>query len=116
MIINPDTKAPISPTTMRQHFRAELDRGHILANSKVVGAMFKNATTGTKAFPGGIPVSQIFWLKARAHWRTVDKPGGDTPPTPPSATHTALEIARRIAYLLHVAGNRGPVTITQKKG
>jgi hypothetical protein len=67
-IINPNTKKPISPHTLRKHFRFELDRGHMSANLKVVGSLFKNATTPTDTYPGGNPICQIFWTSRRPCW------------------------------------------------
>lgn len=118
LIINPETQSHISAITLREHFREELDTGHTKANAKVIGAMFKNATTGTKAFPGGIPVSQIFWAKVRMQWRTADKQGeAPPPPANPAEKMTALEVVRRIAFLLYrpPGAARAPVTIEQPK-
>jgi hypothetical protein len=50
------------PKTMRKHFRDPLDRGMAEANAKVAGALFDKAM-------GGDTAAQIFWMKARAHWR-----------------------------------------------
>ena len=117
LIFHPNTEDPISPTTLRLHFRVELDTGHTKANAKVIGAMYKNATTGTKAFPGGIPVSQIFWAKVRMRWRTAEKEG-EVPPPPPNPAEglSPLEVVRRIAFLMRQADRspRVPVTIEQK--
>lgn len=116
LVINPDSGEGISHGTLRQHFRTELDRGHITANTKVVGGMFKNATTPTKAFPGGIPVSQIFWTKVRMGWR--DRPGEGEPAAPsviPAEKMTPLEVVRRLAFLMHQAGRaQQPATIDAK--
>lgn len=72
-VINPATDEAISPVTLRKHFRDELDVGHIRANEQVAGALFKNATTKTETYPGGIPVAQIFWLKTRGKGQWRDK-------------------------------------------
>ena len=50
------------PKTARKHFREELDRGMAAANADVAGALYEKAM-------GGDPAAQIFWMKARAHWR-----------------------------------------------
>src|ERR1700682_4943510 len=54
----------ISPHTLREHYRKELDTGHIIANSKVAQNLFKIATgEGREAV-----TAAIFWLKTRANW------------------------------------------------
>ena len=50
------------PKTLRKHFRDELDRGMAKANADVAGALYDKAM-------GGDTIAQIFWMKARAHWR-----------------------------------------------
>ena len=99
LVINPATKAPIDAKTLRRHFRQELDGGHTKADTLVAQGLFKNATTATKAFPGGIPLAQIFWLKTRARW----KPPDQSTPLDPAATPEQLderETARRMIFLL----------------
>ena len=83
LVINPKSKEPISPVTLRKHFRDELDTGHVRANEKVVGALLKNATTGTETYPGGIPTAQIFWLKCRGkgQWKDRHVLEVETPPS-----------------------------------
>lgn len=100
LVTNPETGLPIDAKTLRKHFRAELDSGHTKADTLVAQGLFKNATTSTKSFPGGVPVAQIFWLKTRARWRTVDKPEqpGDQAPSPELADEQ--ETTRRLAFLL----------------
>lgn len=42
----------IAPQTLRKHFRQELDTGHIKANAKVAGNLFRIATgSGREASP-----------------------------------------------------------------
>lgn len=83
LVINPQTKEPISPVTLRKHFGDELDVGHVQANLDVAGALFKNATVGTPTYPGGNPTSQIFWLKTRGkgQWKDKQHIEVDTPPS-----------------------------------
>lgn len=58
----------IDPKTLRKHFWAELEVGHVEANAKVAASLYKKATgEGREAV-----VAAIFWLKARAGWR--DRP------------------------------------------
>ena len=52
-----------SPKTLRRHFREELDRGAIEANSQVAQALYRLATSGKSA------AAAMFWLKCRAGWR-----------------------------------------------
>ena len=54
----------IAPKTLRRHFRGELDTGHIKANAKVAGNLYRLATgNGREAV-----TAAIFWLKVRAGW------------------------------------------------
>ncbi len=54
----------IAPKTLRRHFRVELDTGHIKANAKVAGNLYRLATgSGREAV-----TAAIFWLKTRARW------------------------------------------------
>ncbi len=54
----------IAPKTLRKHFRVELDTGHIKANAKVAGNLYRIANgNGREAV-----TAAIFWLKTRAGW------------------------------------------------
>lgn len=98
-VVNPSTKRPISPVTLRAHFREELDKGFVQANTQVAAALYKNATTATDVYPGGVPVAQIFWLKCRMRWQ--QSPHLAPPPPPPQADdRDPRETARRLAFLL----------------
>ena len=58
------TVVGIAAETLRKHFRAELDTGHIKANAKVAGNLYRIATgSGREAV-----TAAIFWLKVRAGW------------------------------------------------
>ena len=115
-VLNPATKKPISPVTLRKHFRKELDQGFVQANTKVGAMLFKNATTKTDTYPGGIPTAQIFWLKCRARWQQ----NPERVPPPPAAPSTdsrgldARETARRLAFLL-ARGTAAPAIPAPKK-
>ncbi len=63
----------ISPTTLRKHFREQLDNGDANATHRVAMGLYENATTPTPLYPGGNVVAQIFWLKARAGWKETDR-------------------------------------------
>lgn len=105
-VINPATDEAISPVTLRKYFRDELDVGHIRANEAVAGALFKNATTKTETYPGGIPVAQIFWLKTRGKGQWKDKQHIEVE-TPPSELEEQ-EIDQAIERLLAKALGKKP--------
>lgn len=108
LLINPRTGKPISEVTLIKHFRDELDRGMTHANVRVMQGMFKNATTATKVNPGGNPILQIFWAKARMRWRQDDRRppmgGMGDPDQPQAPLHpdevNMLEAARRLAFTI----------------
>lgn len=117
LVINPKTGRPISQNTLRKHFRAEVDRGRTTAKFKVIGGLFKNATTPTETYPGGIPNAQIFWLKTQAGWKeAVDQPTAETNPLLEDGEEVnKLEIARRIAFTMIDAARRAPALPAPKK-
>ena len=55
----------VSGPTLRKHFMAELETGHIEANAQVAQSLFKQATNKDKPNVS----AAIFWLKCRAEWR-----------------------------------------------
>jgi hypothetical protein len=65
----------MTPKTLRKHFRSELDKGAIEANSKVVQSLFEMATTGKN------PTAAIFWTKARCGWRERPRDAEESPGT-----------------------------------
>lgn len=113
VITNEETGLPIDAKTLRKHFRAELDSGHTKADTLVARGLFKNATTATPTYPGGIPVAQIFWLKTRARWKPPET--GVPPPAPPPTAELMdeRETARRMAFLL--ARGATPAPAPKKK-
>ena len=76
----------IAPKTLRAHFRSELDRAAIEANARVMGAMYKMATSGEH------PAASIFWLKTRCRWS--DKSVLEQGPVQPPQLHLRLDEAR----------------------
>ena len=74
LVLNPYSRKPIDHKTLRKHFMAELESGRARAKAKVIGGLYKNATTPTDQYPGGIPTAQIFWLKTQGgpSWRERD--------------------------------------------
>ena len=85
--------------TLRAHFRNELDLGAVNANTKVVGSLFKMATSETAPNVA----AAIYWTKVRMGWREpafgheFSGPGGG-----PIETRdvNVIDLARRIAWLL----------------
>lgn len=99
LVTNPQTNEGISPVTLRKYFRDELDTGHVRANQRVAGALFKNATTGTETYPGGIPTAQIFWLKTRGkgQWKDKQHIEVDKPPSEMEEQEVDQAIQRLLA-------------------
>jgi hypothetical protein len=100
---NPRTSEPISSTTLRKIFRGELDKGFVQADAQVAASLFKNATTGTDAYPGGNPVCQIFWLKCRNRWQ--QDPAKNPPPLAEISEEIVdmVDFGRRLAFTLAAA-------------
>ena len=59
----------VSSPTLRKHYMAELETGHIEANAQVAQSLFKQATNKDKPNVS----AAIFWLKCRAEWREDGK-------------------------------------------
>ena len=65
-IVNHQTGKPIVMKTLLKHFKEELRKGDVEANSKVVAALFRAAVGA----PSGPQVSAaIFWAKTKLGWR-----------------------------------------------
>lgn len=64
----------IGETTLKAHFRDEIELGSDKANAQVASALFRNATNrGERGSPGNVPPAvqvqaQVAWLKMRAGW------------------------------------------------
>lgn len=111
LVINQNTKKPISRMTLRKYFQTEIDRGRTTAKFKVIGGLFKNATTPTETMPGGIPTAQIFWLKTQAGWKE-----GETPlPIAMDDEVNLEEAGRRIAFALAAAERAAPKALPKPK-
>jgi hypothetical protein len=54
----------INISTLRKHYRYELDTGATAANIKVARSLFENATKHNNV------TAQIFWARARMGWKT----------------------------------------------
>jgi predicted DNA-binding protein (UPF0251 family) len=57
----------ISKPTLHLHYRSEIDVAAALATSKVAESLFNNATKKMNVS------AQMFWLRARGGWRTVEE-------------------------------------------
>lgn len=68
-------QAPISPTTLRKHFRQELEVAEVKVTSKVAEALVQTALD--RKHPRHVAAA-IFFLKARAGWseRTIHQHEG----------------------------------------
>lgn len=71
LIINPQTREPISPTTLSKAFRRELDIGYTKANAEVSKFIFQSIA----GREGGIKDERsratlaMFWAKTRMGWK-----------------------------------------------
>lgn len=54
----------IDPTTLRERYREELDRGQAVANAKVAQNLFTRATGPSRE----AVTAAMFWLRCRAGW------------------------------------------------
>lgn len=113
MIINPTTGRAIDAKTLRKTLRPELNQGMTKANVKVIGQLFKGATTKTEQHPYGNPILQMFWAKTRLRWKDRPAlfevpPGTPAPNVDDTDAQSDYEWARRIAYTLSLAAAAGP--------
>lgn len=106
LITNPATGRPICKHTLIKAFQLEHERGRTSVAVKVIGGLYKNATTPTENMPGGNVTAQIFWTKTQLGWKEA-KPEDETPPPADDLTgdEFALEAARRIAFTLRLGSN-----------
>lgn len=87
------TVVGIDPKTLRVHYREQLDRGHIVANTKVAANLFKIATgTGREAV-----TAAIFWLKARAGWSEYAPAPASAPKDAPLGKKAEADMAAQTA-------------------
>lgn len=89
---------PISEPTMRKNFAVELDTGKLRANVKVAQTLYKKAIAGDTT-------SIIFWLKAQAGWKDmqrVELTGNNGGPVQSISTVTSdpIEAAKLYAQLM----------------
>ena len=87
LIINSQTKKPLSRDTLAKAFEEEIATGTAKANAQVIGALFKNAV-------GGNVTAQIYWTKCRAGWREKVEVG--MPALPEGAAATPEEARKTL--------------------
>lgn len=105
LIINVDTGNPISPVTLRKHFKDELARGFLKTRVRHHMALFK-------AVEAGNVTAQIWWDKTRH--RISERPEPPPPPAPGTYDEdleklSILDAGRRVAFALVLAGEAGEV-------
>ena len=75
----------VGKTTLKKHYKNELKTGMILANARVIGALYKHATGDG---PNAVAAAK-FWLAARLGWSERHELSGPegTPLNPPGQTY-----------------------------
>jgi hypothetical protein len=88
--------------TLRKHFREELDKAEIEANSQVAQTAYQMATSGR------VPAATFFWLKCRAGWKEtfVHEHGGHIGITDAPTEDLERELATLRAKQAAAAGTR----------
>jgi len=83
----------VSLSTIKTHYRDELDTAIAKANSKIAERLYKKALDGDTT-------SMIFWLKTRARWAETIKQEHSGPEGGPvqHEVRTAEELAREILF------------------
>ena len=104
-IINPTSGQPISPVTLRKHFREELDQGYVNGKMRVMAATFQSAT-GVKNAAGEYVlnpnVTAQIWL-SKTLYGMRENVAVEVPPAArlgEDAEGITLESARRVAFAL----------------
>jgi hypothetical protein len=93
LILDHRSSLPIKTETLRKVFREELQIGIAKSNYYAMGNLFRHTFTA--------PAAAIFWAKARLKWRERDEEY--LPPPPSRENLNALEVARRVAFVLNAA-------------
>jgi hypothetical protein len=70
----------LTEAALRKSFADELDRGSAQMIALIAGNLFRVATAWPP-IPGATVSAAIFWLKARAGWRTTGVAGADSAAT-----------------------------------
>lgn len=83
----------VSLTTLKKHYKQELDTGRVAANEKVARCLFDEATSGR----GRERVrAQEFWLKNRAGWKDQKATEISGPDGGPIPTNLQIEFVEPI--------------------
>ncbi len=88
LIVNPRTGRPISESTLRKHFRDELESGLWKAVASVASCLYEMTTS-----PGPYQAAACqFFLKTRARWRETDRMEVTGVDGAPISTTSTLEL------------------------
>ena len=112
VVLNPDTKRPISPVTLRKHFAEDLKQGFVNGKMRLMAAQFQSATGIKDAAGTGwmLPpnVTAQIWLGkvllGQREQVAVDVPL--TPEAEESEGEVTLEAARRIAFVMRMGAQQ----------
>lgn len=80
----------IHPSTLRIHYRLELDLGAAKANMQVAATLFQKAVAGDGP-------SCMFWLKTRAGWRETNRLEVVRPDQQPELINEGMDLAQAAA-------------------
>jgi hypothetical protein len=93
LILDHRSALPIGENTLRKVFKDELEIGVAKSNYYAMGNLFRHTFTA--------PGAAIFWAKARLKWS--DRESEMEIPLPSRDNLSALEVARRVAFVLNAA-------------
>lgn len=112
LVVNPSTNRPISETTLKKVFEAELAAGYANLRVRIMAASVRSALGVVRQGANGETiveqqgnVTAQIWLQKTLYGAREPGRGGpeDLPPLPPGANDEApseLDAARRLAFLL----------------
>ena len=93
VIINPETNRPLSPNTLKRHFREELGNGHVSMKAFALNKLYQLIAAGHAS-------AVFFYLKCQHGWREREKdeppPAGGTSSDPNELASKLREIAREM--------------------
>jgi len=107
VIINPQSKRPISVKTLRLHFRDEIDQGYASLHIRIMAATVRNALGDVRQGPDGKAevvregnVTAQIWLQKTLYGarELVDLPAPIA--TPEADEMSEIEGARRVAFTM----------------
>ncbi|CAB4223252.1 hypothetical protein UFOVP1670_8 [uncultured Caudovirales phage] len=123
LVINPRTKAPISETTLKKIFHAELQTGYATLQVRIMAATVRNALGITEEGPDGQVkvvqqgnVTAQIWLQ-KTLYGAREKTDVELPPaSTPDGKDTTLDDARRVAFTLALGAQMATDKATKKAG